>query len=165
MEQSPLTPSQLPSNNSSPVMPQKKKDWLKIGLIFTSIIILASAIVILLLLIEPRKNDLSAEDRVSSLAEELTKSGTTTTPQLKKITSSLGFSFSFDPTLLSVHGQVTNAEKTTDDKVVFEEFSNDELDEARPYSIITIQSKDSGSEYFSSRLTLNTKHLTLNAEL
>ena len=156
MEQSPLTPSQLPSNNSSPVMPQKKKDWLKIGLIFTSIIILASAIVILLLLIEPRKNDLSAEDRVSSLAEELTKSGTTTTPQLKKITSSLGFSFSFDPTLLSVHGQVTNAEKTTDDKVVFEEFSNDELDEARPYSIITIQSKDSGSEYFSSRLTLNT---------
>ncbi len=156
MEQPPIIPPQLPSNNGTPTAPQKQKNWIVISLISVGIVIIISITTIALLLISPRQNDASTEERLSSLTDELSKSGVTTTPQQKKITSSLGFSFTFDPTLLSISGQVTNAKETTADKIIYEEFQNDELDEKRPYSIINIRSKDNDSEFFSSRLTLST---------
>lgn len=135
----------------------RKRRRLITGIILTGGIVLlsAAAFLIVVLFLDQQDSD-EQDDRASSLTKEITKSDVTAAPTRTTIASSLGYMFSYDPTVLTAYGQVNDAAKSTGNKIYYESFTDKELTTKRPYSIITLESKDNSSELSRPDLAIST---------
>ncbi len=151
-----------PSTPPQPSLPQqtthsRKKNWLIIGLVGMGVLMLLSvAVLFALIVFSDGQDDSVKKERASFLTDELTKNGVTATPERTTITSTLGYTFTYDPVTLSPYGQVNDATKSTGSMVYYESFSGDELKEARPYSMITLKPQGGETTLTSPDLIIST---------
>lgn len=155
MDTTPFTPPQPPLPD--PVGHSRKKNWLVIGLVGMGVLMLLSvAVLFSLIVFSGGQDDSAKKERASSLTDELTKNGVTTTPERTTITSTLGYSFSYDPVVLLPYGQVNDAARSSGSMVYYESFSGDELKETRPYSMITLKPQGNDTDLASPDLVIST---------
>ena len=128
---------------------------LHLALIILIFIVVISVGVLVWYLISTRQNDEANRKAVSeNIAKDVSKDDIFVTKKMTKISSSLGYSLSYDPTLITSTGQVTDSKASKDGKVYWEEYKDNELSTERPYSIIKF--RQDGESLTSPTLSIST---------
>lgn len=115
---------------------------LAIGLVATSIIALLTGIITVVAIIVFTPDRETSNIANEQLSQELSDAKLTIIAPHRTISSELGFSLSYEPTTLEVYGQVNDITSSTDTMIYYDSFENEELEQSRPYSMVTFRKQD-----------------------